>query len=197
MPAAAPARLLLASTSPYRRELLERLKIPFDTVAPGVDETPEAREEPRALALRLARLKAQAPKAAWPDRLIIGSDQVAVVADRILEKPGSHARAVAQLALMRAHTVEFHTALCLLDSTTGREQTDIVTISVRMRDYSEAEAARYLLAERPYDCAGSARIEGLGISLVEQLEGDDPTALIGLPLIALCRMLRNEGIELP
>lgn len=197
MSASAPARLLLASTSPYRRELLERLRIPFDTVAPGVDEAPRAAEDPHALALRLACMKAQAPRSAWPERLIIGSDQVAVVADRILEKPGNFDRASAQLALMRGRTVRFHTGVCLLNAKSGRVQTAVVTIDVGMRDYSDAEARRYLLADRPYDCAGSARIEGLGIALVEKLEGEDPTALIGLPLIALCRMLREEGIELP
>ncbi len=197
MSAQPPARLLLASTSPYRRELLGRLKLPFDTVAPKVDETPLPGEEPTALALRLAQSKARAPAGAWPGRLIIGSDQVAVAGSEILGKPGTHARAVHQLALMRGKTIRFHTALCLHNSESGREQSEIVTVSVAMRTYSDAEVERYVRAERPFDCAGSARIEGLGISLVEKLDGDDPTALIGLPLIALCRMLRNEGIELP
>jgi septum formation protein len=192
-----PARLLLASTSPYRRELLSRLRVPFDTIAPHSDETPFTGESPDALALRLAQLKAQSVSTAWPDRIIIGSDQVAVVDGTILGKPGTHARAVEQLALMRARVVRFHTGLCVLNSRTAREQTALVTIIVQMRNYSDTQIERYLRADAPYDCAGSARIEALGISLVEKLEGEDPTALIGLPLIALCRMLRDEGIDLP
>jgi len=193
----APARLILASTSPYRRELLSRLQIPFEVVAPGVDETPLQGEDARSLALRLAVSKAQSVTAARPDRIIIGSDQVAVVGETILEKPGAHELAVEQLKRMRARTVEFHTALCVINSRTAREQTQTVTIRVLMGSYSDEQIERYLHTEQPYDCAGSARIEGLGISLVEKLEGDDPTALIGLPLIALCRMLREEGIDLP
>jgi septum formation protein len=192
-----PARLLLASTSPYRRELLSRLRVPFETIAPHTDETPLAGESPDVLALRLAQLKARSVHATWPDRLIIGSDQVAVVDRTILGKPGTHARATEQLALMRARVVRFHTGLCVLNSHTAREQTALVTINVQMRNYSDAQIERYLRADEPYDCAGSARIEGLGISLVERLDGEDPTALIGLPLIALCRMLRDEGIDLP
>ena len=197
MAAPSLARVVLASTSPYRRELLQRLKLPFETVAPDVDERPAPDELPESLALHLAQAKAAAVTAAYPDHLIIGSDQVAVGAARILDKPGTFERAFAQLTLMRGRNVAFHTAVCLINSRTGRVQAEVVTINVRMRDYSNAQIERYLKADEPYDCAGSARIESLGISLVEKFEGDDPTALIGLPLIALCKMLRNEGIELP
>ena len=197
MPHPAPAKLVLASTSRYRRELLSRLNIPFEVTAPAVDEAPLAGEGPQALALRLACLKAQAVGHAWPDSLIVGSDQVAVVNETILGKPGNFDRAAAQLKLMRGKPVHFHTALCVLNARTSREQTALVPVTVHMRDYTDAQIERYLRAEEPYDCAGSARIEGLGISLVARLEGDDPNALIGLPLIALCNMLRNEGWELP
>ena len=197
MPHPAPAKLVLASTSRYRRELLSRLNTPFEVTAPAVDEAPLAAEGPQALALRLARLKAQAVRNAWPDALIVGSDQVAVVNETILGKPGNFDRAAAQLKLMRGKPVHFHTALCVLNARTSREQTALVPVTVHMRDYTDAQIERYLRADEPYDCAGSARIEGLGIALVARLEGDDPNALIGLPLIALCNMLRNEGWELP
>ena len=197
MPHPAPAKLVLASTSRYRRELLSRLNTPFEVTAPAVDEAPLAAEGPQALALRLACLKAQAVGHAWPDSLIVGSDQVAVVNETILGKPGNFDRAAAQLKLMRGKPVHFHTALCVLNARTSREQTALVPVTVHMRDYTDAQIERYLRAEEPYDCAGSARIEGLGIALVARLEGDDPNALIGLPLIALCNMLRNEGWELP
>ena len=197
MPCPAPARLVLASTSRYRRELLSRLNIPFEVTAPAVDEAPLAGEAPQALALRLACLKAQSVRHAWPDALIVGSDQVAVVDETILGKPGNFDRAAAQLKLMRGKPVHFHTALCVLNARTSREQTALVPVTVHMRDYTDSQIERYLRAEEPYDCAGSARIEGLGIALVARLEGDDPNALIGLPLIALCDMLRNEGWELP
>jgi septum formation protein len=197
MPHPAPAKLVLASTSRYRRELLSRLNIPFEVTAAAVDEAPLAGEAPQALALRLARLKARAVRHAWPDALIVGSDQVAVVNETILGKPGNFDRAAAQLKLMRGKPVHFHTALCVLNARTSREQTALVPVTVHMRDYTDAQIERYLRAEEPYDCAGSARIEGLGIALVARLEGDDPNALIGLPLIALCNMLRNEGWELP
>lgn len=193
----APAHLVLASTSRYRRELLGRLNIPFESVAPDVDESPLANEAPQALALRLACAKAQAVQQAWPDALIIGSDQVAVVGTALLSKPGDHANAVRQLRLMRGKAVQFFTALCVLNTRAVRQQTAIVPVTVHMRDLSDAEIERYLIAEQPYDCAGSARIEALGITLVARLEGNDPNALIGLPLIALCEMLRKEGMELP
>ena len=197
MPFQPPPRLVLASASRYRRELLARLGLPFATMAPAVDESPAAGETPRALALRLARAKAQAAQPAYPDALIIGCDQAAAVGAALLNKPGSHENAVRQLALMRGKSVRFFTALCLLNARTSRMQHDVVTITVRMRAVTDAQIERYVAADRPYDCAGSAKIEGLGIALVAGIEGDDPSALIGLPLIKLCDMLRGEGIELP
>jgi septum formation protein len=197
MPRLAPAPLVLASTSRYRRELLARLNIAFEVAAPNVDERPQDGEAPQALALRLACAKAQAVQDTWPDALIIGSDQVAVVGASVLDKPGNFDVAAAQLKLMRGKPVHFHTALCLFNSRTARVQTALVSVTVHMREFSDAQIERYLRAEEPYDCAGSARIEGLGITLVARLEGDDPNALIGLPLIALCDMLRNEGWDLP
>lgn len=190
-------RLILASTSRYRQELLARLGIPFETAAPNVDESPVPGETPQALALRLACAKAQAAQAAFPDALIIGCDQVAAVGATLLNKPGDHARAVEQLKLMSGKQVAFFTALCLLNASTLRHQTAIVPVTVHMRELGIGQIERYLQADRPYDCAGSARIEGLGITLVTRLDGDDPNALIGLPLIKLCDMLRNEGIDLP
>ena len=190
-------RLVLASTSRYRQELLARLGIPFETTAPNVDESPAAGEMPQALALRLACAKAQAAQAAFPDALIIGCDQVAAVGATLLNKPGTHARAVEQLKLMSGKQIAFFTALCLLNARTLQRQTAIVPVTVHMRELSTGLIERYLQAERPYDCAGSARIEGLGITLVARLDGDDPNALIGLPLIKLCDMLRNEGVDLP
>jgi len=197
MPAPPPANLVLASTSPYRRTLLERLRIPFATATPNVDETALKDESPEALCARLAAAKAQAVQHDWPDALIIGSDQVAVVGSVLLNKPGNFANAVDQLRCMRGEAVNFFTALCMLNTRTTRRQTVIVPVTVHMRELSDVEIERYLQAERPYDCAGSARIESLGITLVARLECDDPTALIGLPLIELCAMLRNEGIKLP
>jgi septum formation protein len=189
--------LVLASSSRYRRELLERLHVPFTTATPEVDERPRTREEPSALALRLACAKAHAVRHLHPDALIIGSDQVATVGATLLDKPGTHERAAEQLRLMSEKKVEFLTALCLLNARSAREQTAIVPVTVHMRNLDDAQIERYLRAERPYDCAGSARIEGLGIALVAALEGTDPTALIGLPLIKLCDMLRAEGIQVP
>lgn len=197
MPLPSRPRLVLASTSPYRRDLLARLNIPFETVAPNVDESPVEGETPPQLALRLACTKAQTVQAAYPDALIIGCDQVALVANTLLAKPGHHDLAVQQLTLMSGQTVSFHTALCLFNARTARKQTSTALNTVHMRELSAEQIERYLRAEQPYDCAGSARIEGLGIALAARLEGDDPNALIGLPLINLCSMLRNEGIELP
>jgi septum formation protein len=192
-----PPRLVLASASRYRRELLARLGLPFATLAPAVDESPVAGETPPMLALRLACAKAQAAQSAYPDALIIGCDQVAAAGAALLNKPGSHENAVRQLQLMRGRPVQFFTALCLLNARTARMQQDVVTITVHMRDVTDAQIERYLAADQPYDCAGSAKIEGLGIALVARFEGDDPSALIGLPLIRLCAMLRSEGVELP
>ena len=190
-------KLILASTSAYRRMLLERLLIPFETARPDTDETPLPGEAPDATAERLAADKARAVASAWPDALIIGSDQVAHIGDQVFGKPGSEERAIAQLQQMSGQTVSFHTALALLNTRSGRLQVEGVPTRVRFRSLSEDEIRRYVATERPLDCAGSAKVEGLGITLLEALSGDDPTALIGLPLIALSRMLRAEGLALP
>jgi septum formation protein len=189
-----PPRLILASSSKYRRELLERLRVPFDVVSPDIDETPLARETPEATALRLSVAKARAVAQYVPgDAIVIGSDQVATFDGRQIGKPGTHENAVAQLQAMRGRSVEFHSALCVFDSRTDRAQSADIVTRVRFRDYSDAEIETYLRAETPYDCAGSAKSEGLGIALLEAIESGDPTALIGLPLIALTKMLREAG----
>lgn len=188
--------LVLASTSPYRRALLARLRLPFEVESPGVDETALSGETARDTALRLAQAKARAVAPKFPRALVIGSDQVATLDGERLSKPGGHERAVAQLKAMRGRTVVFHTALALLNSTSGAMQAAEVPTQVRFRNYSDTEIERYLEIERPYDCSGSAKIEGLGVVLVERVSGDDPTALIGLPLVQLCAMLRNEGVTL-
>jgi septum formation protein len=180
----------------YRRSLLERLRVPFTVAAPRVDETPLPDEAPRATALRLAEAKARAVNARAPD-LVIGSDQVAVLDEIQVGKPLTHEAAMAQLLAMRGREVVFHTALCLLDAASGEAQIESVPTSVLFREYSEAQAARYLEHDRPYDCAGSAKIEALGIALVERVTSSDPTALIGLPLIALTTMLTRAGVEIP
>ncbi|MBI5110148.1 MAG: septum formation inhibitor Maf [Rhodocyclales bacterium] len=190
-------RLVLASTSPYRRELLERLQIPFETVAPRADESTLPGEAPEATALRLAEAKARAVASAYPDALIIGSDQVAAQGTQRFGKPGTRANAVAQLRAMRGQEVVFHTGLCLLDAASDAAQTRCVDIHVGFRDLSDAEVDAYLDKEDALNCAGSAKSEGLGISLLAYLRGDDPNALIGLPLIALCDMLRKAGLALP
>lgn len=190
-------RLVLASTSSYRRELLARLNLPFETAAPDVDETPHPGEPPRGLALRLAEAKARAVGTALRDALVIGSDQVADLAGEPLGKPGTHASAVAQLRHQRGQRVDFHTALALLNTATGVMQADVVTVRVQFRDYSDAQIERYLSRERPYDCAGSAKAEAQGIALLAAVHSDDPTALIGLPLIRLTAMLAAEGVEVP
>ena len=187
--------LILASTSRYRRELLSRLRLPFEVCAPEVDETPLTGEAPRALALRLAIAKARTIAQMHRQALVIGSDQVAHCDGHILDKPGTHENAVKQLQLMRGRTTLFDTALALVNGESGRVQSEIVSISVRLRDLSDQQIEQYLRLEQPYDCAGSAKSEGLGIALLDQLSGDDPTALVGLPLIALCRMLRTEGLD--
>lgn len=190
-----PPTLILASTSAYRRELLERLRLPFKVVAPDVDETPLPGELPMRTALRLAASKAEAVVPAAAGALIIGSDQVAVLDAQPLGKPGDHAAAVRQLQAMRGQRVVFHTALCLLNAASGRKQLENVPTSVFFRNFSDAQIEHYLRTEQPYDCAGSAKIEGLGIALVERIESDDPSALIGLPLMKLVTMLQSEGIE--
>jgi septum formation protein len=191
-----PPRIVLASSSQYRRALLARLGLPFDVRAPALDETALPGEVARETALRLAQAKARAVAADWPEALIIGSDQVAVLDGMALGKPGTHANAVAQLKAMRGKSVVFHTALALLNATTGALQSAEVPTTVRFRRYSDPEIERYLVAERPYDCAGAAKIEGIGIALVAAVESTDPSALIGLPLIELAEMLRNEGVAI-
>ena len=189
--------LVLGSTSRYRRELLERLGLPFTVAAPHTDETPQPGETPRALALRLALAKARAVAQQHPDAVVIGSDQVADLAGQPLGKPGEHARAVQQLRQMRGQTVVFQTAVAVVCAATGFEQVDLAPVEVKFRDLSDAEIERYLRTEQPYDCAGSAKSEGLGIALLDTIHSDDPTALIGLPLIRTCRMLRAAGLVLP
>jgi septum formation protein len=188
-------RLVLASTSPYRRDLLARLGIPFETAAPDVDETPLPGESPDDTAMRLSQLKARAVAVKFPDALIIGSDQVALLGGRQLGKPGSHDNAVEQLRAMRGRTLEFHTALTLLNARTGHAQTANVPVRLVMRDYSDAQIEAYLRKDQPYNCCGSARSESLGIALIARFETEDPNALVGLPLIKLTEMLANEGVD--
>ncbi|HET7776836.1 MAG TPA: Maf family nucleotide pyrophosphatase [Azospira sp.] len=188
--------LILASTSPFRRELLSRLRIPFDTVNPEVDESPLAGESPEQTALRLSEAKARAVAQQFPDALIIGSDQVACLDGQAFGKPGNHERAVAQLKLMRGRSVNFYTGLCLYNSGKNTIQLQGIPTLVTFRSLGDDEIERYLRAETPYNCAGSAKAEGLGISLIAKMEGEDPNALIGLPLIALCDMLRAESFPI-
>lgn len=192
-----PPRLVLASTSIYRRDLLARLQIPFETASPDVDEAALPGESPVATAQRLSLAKAKAVAQAFPDALIIGSDQVAYLGEQCFGKPYTRERAVEQLRTMRGRTVIFHTGLCLYNSASGRVQLAGVPTEVGFRQFSDEEIERYLDKEQPYHCAGSARSEGLGIALLDRMRGDDPNALIGLPLIALCTMLRAEGVPLP
>jgi septum formation protein len=189
--------LVLGSTSRYRRELLSRLALPFGVAAPLVDETPEPGETPKALALRLALAKAHAVALEHPEAVVIGSDQVADLSGTPLGKPGTHDRAVQQLRQMRGQTVIFQTAVAVVCAATGFEQVDLAPVQVQFRALGDAEIERYLRAEQPYDCAGSAKSEGLGIALLDAIHSDDPTALIGLPLIRTCRMLRAAGLVLP
>ena len=189
--------LVLASTSRFRRELLARLGLPFAAVAPVCDETPLPGEHAAATARRLASVKARSLAHAHPDALIIGSDQVADLGGHPLGKPGTHERATAQLRQMRGQTVIFQTAVAVVCEATGFEQVDLAPVEVRFRALSDDEIERYLRAEEPYDCAGSAKSEGLGIALLDAILSDDPTALIGLPLIRTCRMLRAAGLTLP
>lgn len=183
--------LILASTSRYRRELLERLRLKFSTVAPEVDETPLPAETPAVLAQRLALAKAQAVARLNPQALVIGSDQVADLQGQCLGKPGDHDKAVAQLRAMRGREVIFQTAVALVAP--GLVLEELAQVRVRFRDLADQEIERYLRAEQPYDCAGSAKSEGLGIALLDSIDSDDPTALIGLPLIRTCRLLRQAG----
>jgi septum formation protein len=190
-------RLVLASTSRYRRELLGRLSLDFATLAPRTDESPRPGEDPEQLCLRLAEDKARSVAPSCPGALVIGSDQVAVLAGQLLGKPGSHAAAADQLRRASGRTVTFLTAVCLLEVDTDRVQRDIVPYRVVFRSLSPEQIERYLRRERPYDCAGAIKSEGLGIALVERMEGPDPTALVGLPLIRLVTLLREQGVTLP
>lgn len=189
-------KLVLGSTSVYRRELLARLRLPFIVAAPDVDETPLPGEAPATLARRLALAKARAVADLHPDCIVIGSDQVADLHGQPLGKPGTHDRAVAQLQAMRGQTVIFQTAVVVVCKASGFAQQDLAPVRVQFRDLGDAEIEQYLRAETPYDCAGSAKSEGLGISLLEAINNDDPTALVGLPLIRTCRMLRAAGLNL-
>jgi septum formation protein len=196
MPDITSRKLILGSTSAYRRELLERLRIPFTIESPHVDETPHPGERPADLAVRLALAKAQAVAARFPDQVVIGSDQVADLDGQPLGKPGTHERAVAQLRQMRGKTVIFQTAVAVVCQQSGFCQQSLAPVKVVFRDLTDAEIENYLLAEQPYDCAGSAKSEGLGIALLERIDNDDPTALIGLPLIRTAALLRAAGLDL-
>jgi MAF protein len=189
--------LVLASTSPYRKALLDRLELSFLTYKPDVNEARQNNETPEQLVIRLAESKAQAAKSQHPDALIIGSDQVAVCENTVLGKPGSHEIAVQQLQQLSGQQVSFLTGLCLLDTENGDYKSTLIPYSVIFRQLNDQQIEQYLLAEKPYNCAGSFKSEGLGISLFERMEGDDPTALIGLPLIQLVTWLNEAGVEVP
>ena len=189
--------LILASSSPYRKELLTRLKIPFLCQSPGIDETAQDGEDAKSLVLRLAEQKARKIAESHPAAIIIGSDQIALLNDHILTKPGNHDMARKQLAKMSGQNVIFNTSICVVNAVTGSIQTGHVPFTVKFRELDADEIDRYLNTEKPYNCTGSFKSEGLGITLLENMTGDDPTALIGLPLIQLSVMLRNEGIALP
>lgn len=189
------ARLILASTSRYRRELLERLRLPFDVVSPAVDEAPLDGEAPADLAQRLARAKAEAVAVQHPDAIVIGSDQVADLDGEAIGKPLDHDRARQQLRRMSGRAVTFHTAVAVARHATGYAKTLLAPVRVRFRELGEAQIEHYLRTEQPYDCAGSARSEALGIALLSSIESDDPTALVGLPLIRTCTLLREAGLD--
>ena len=190
-----PRTVVLGSTSRYRRELLSRLHLPFEVAAPEVDETPLPGEAPRELALRLALAKARAVSARHPQAVVIGSDQVADLAGQCLGKPGNHAGATTQLRAMSGQTVHFHTALTVLRTGTQHARTEVHSVAVTFRTLSEATIERYLALEQPFDCAGSAKVESLGIALLSEVRSDDPTTLIGLPMIAVARLLREMGLD--
>lgn len=190
-------KLILGSTSPFRKELLERLKLEFGTDKPEIDETPLSHESPSDYVKRLSLKKAQAVAKNHPDALIISSDQCALLNNEIRGKPGTHENAVKQLSESSGQRVSFLTGLCLYDTSDDSYQLDLVPFHVDFRDLNQQEIESYLQAEKPYTCAGSFKSEGLGITLFKRLQGDDPSALIGLPLIRLCEMLRNKGIALP
>jgi len=187
-------RLVLASTSPYRKDLLARLGLAFEVAAPNTDERPLSGESPPDTSLRLAAQKAQAVRGSHRDALIIGSDQVATSAGRVLDKPGNHANAARQLKALSGKSADFHTAVALLDAANGKLQTAVVPCRVHFRKLDDLLIERYLQREKPYDCAGSAKAEGLGIALIARMETEDPTSLIGLPLIALTEMLERAGL---
>ena len=189
--------IILASSSPYRKALLQRLGLDFQVVSPDIDETAEPGEAPEVTVQRLAAAKAATAAAAYPAAIIIASDQVAVLNGEVLTKPGNRDRARRQLDAMAGHRVSFLTGLCVLNAALGRQQTACIPCAVVFRDYTAAEIERYLDAEAPYDCAGSFKSERLGIALVAEMDGPDPTALIGLPLIRLAEMLREEGLPIP
>jgi len=188
-------QIVLGSTSPFRRELLGRLGLPFTTAAPDIDESAQSGETPEALVRRLAEAKARAVAADHPTALIIGSDQVAVNGGRVLGKPGGHEQAVAQLREASGRRVVFLTGLCLLNAASGRSQLDVVPFHVHFRTLTDGQIEGYLQRETPYNCAGSFKSEGLGIALFHRLEGEDPNALVGLPLIRLIDMLQAEGVD--
>ncbi len=188
--------LILASSSKYRRELLHKLQIPFNSVSPKVDETAHTNEKPHETALRLAQDKAKKIGKKHPHALVIGCDQVATLDGLELGKPGNHQNATKQLQMMRGREVTFHSALCLYNAATGSMQAEVVPYLVRFRQLSDAQIDSYLTKEQPYHCAGSAKSEGLGITLIERMIGEDPNALIGLPLIKLITMLQNEGVHI-
>jgi len=189
-------QLILASTSPFRRQLLERLGLPFDIVSPQTDETPLPGEAAPQLVHRLAEAKARAVMLEYPAALIIGGDQVAIFENEIIGKPGNHQAAVAQLRRFSRHSLQFHTGVALLNSTSGTIQIEVIHTTVEFRSLSEEQITHYLSREQPYQCAGSFKSEGLGIALFESIRGDDPTALMGLPLITLVRMLEREGVQI-
>jgi septum formation protein len=195
MTASMPPALILGSTSRYRRELLARLRLPFDVRSPDVDETALPGERPADLALRLALAKAQAVAARAPGAVVIGSDQVADVDGRSVGKPGTHERAVEQLRAMSGRSIVFQTAVAVVRHDTGFQASALVPVTVRFRRLSDAEIEHYLRLEQPYDCAGSAKAETLGIALLDAIESDDPTALVGLPLIRTCALLRQAGLD--
>ena len=188
--------LVLASGSRYRRKLLERLQLPFEVAVPNIDESAKPGEAPERMVERLAREKAQAVAAQFPTALIIGSDQAATLEGRVIGKPLDYDGAFEQLKRSQGRSLTFHTGLCLYNGATGRIQQRVIPFHVRYRPLNDADIASYLAKEQPYDCAGSAKVEGLGITLIQKMWGDDPTALIGLPLIALSEMLRHEGVNI-
>lgn len=188
-------KLILASSSTFRRDLLAKFNLPFEVISPNIDEMPLLGEKPQDTALRLAQLKAKKVADTEPNALIIGCDQVATLDDMQIGKPMTHENAVKQLQMMRGHVVIFHSALCLYNAQTGHMQAEVVPYEVKFRQLSDDEIERYLNLEKPYHCAGSAKSEGLGIALMDYMRGDDPNALVGLPLIRLAHMLRNQGVN--